>query len=120
MAYCLSGENPWSGTPANPRAPHRIPGGSTSGSVRPPASNCGVLGFRPSHGRVSLDGAVAMAPSFDTAGWFARDAPTLRKVGAVLLSPSSASPPSAGAVPERRRGAARLVLAEDALELCVP
>jgi len=140
MAYCLSGENPWSGTPANPRAPHRIPGGSSSGSVaavalgdvdfalgsdtmgsvRLPASNCGVLGFRPSHGRVSLDGAVAMAPSFDTAGWFARDAPTLRKVGAVLLSPSSASPPSAGAVPERRRGAARLVLAEDALELCVP
>jgi amidase len=139
MAYCLSGENPWTGTPPNPRAPRRVPGGSSSGSVaavalgdvdfalgsdtmgsvRLPASNCGVLGYRPSHGRVSLKGAVAMAPSFDTVGWFARDAPTLRKVGAVLLSPSS-SPPGTGAVPEPRQGAARLVLAEDALELCVP
>ena len=134
MAYCISGENPWSGTPPNPRAPGRIPGGSSSGSVaavalgdadfalgsdtqgsvRLPASNCGVLGCRPSHGRVSMEGAVPMAPSFDTAGWFARDAATLRAAGEVLLS-TSGSGTNRG-----RQSASRMALAEDALELCVP
>jgi len=37
-----------------------------AGSVRVPASYCGVLGIRPSHGRASLDGACPLAPSFDT------------------------------------------------------
>ena len=61
-------------------------GSDTGGSVRVPASYCGVFGFRPSHGRVPMEGAQALAPSFDTAGWFARDAETLRDVGKVLLS----------------------------------
>lgn len=60
-------------------------GSDTGGSVRVPASYCGVFGFRPTHGRVSLEGAQALAPSFDTAGWFAKDARTLRDVGKVLL-----------------------------------
>lgn len=47
-------------------------GGDTGGSVRVPACHCGILGFRPTHGRVSLAGAVPLAPSFDTAGEVAR------------------------------------------------
>jgi amidase len=105
LAYGLTGENIWHGTPLNPLAPDRFPGGSsggsaaavagrlvdfalgsdTAGSVRIPASYCGVLGFRPSQGTVSLAGARALAPSFDTAGWFARDPELLAAVGEVLL-----------------------------------
>lgn len=112
MAYSLAGENAHYGTPANPAAPGRIPGGSSSGtaaavaagdadlglggdtggSVRVPACHCGILGVRPTHGRVPLRGAVPLAPSFDTAGWFARDAGVLRRAGSVLLEPASRRP----------------------------
>jgi amidase len=105
LAYSLSGENVHYGTPLNPRAPDRVPGGSSCGSVsavacglvdfaigsdcggsiRLPASYCGVLGMRPTHERVSLDGAIPFAPSFDVAGWFARDAATFARAGGVLL-----------------------------------
>lgn len=56
-----------------------------AGSIRIPASYCGVLGFRPSHGRVYLEHCTPLAHSFDTCGWFARDARTLQSVGRVLL-----------------------------------
>jgi amidase len=101
----LSGENFHFGTPTNPAAPDRVPGGSscgsaaavagalvdfalgtdTGGSVRVPASYCGIFGFRPTHGRVSNTGVVPLAPSFDTVGWFAREAKVLRLVGEILL-----------------------------------
>jgi amidase len=91
------------------RAPGRLPGGSSSGSaaacganacdfalgsdtggsVRIPASFNGVYGLRPTHGRVDLTGAMAMAPSFDVAGWFANGLGILRRVGAVLLQGSA-------------------------------
>ena len=108
MAYSLEGENFHYGTPTNPACPGRIPGGSSSGSaaavaagdadfglggdtggsVRVPASYCGIYGIRPTHGRVSLVGQCPLAPSFDTGGWFARDPDMLIKVGNVLLAES--------------------------------
>lgn len=105
LAYSLSGENIHYGTPVNPRDPQRVPGGSSNGSVsavagglvdfaigtdcggsvRLPASYCGVLGMRPSHARVSLQGVIPFGPSFDVTGWFAREPQVLRRVAGVLL-----------------------------------
>ena len=107
--YSVSGVNAHYGMPPNVRAPGRIPGGSSSGSaaacganacdfalgsdtggsVRIPASFNGLYGLRPTHGRVDLTGAMAMAPSFDVAGWFANGPGVLRRVGAVLLQGSA-------------------------------
>jgi amidase len=116
LAYGLLGRNVHYGTPPNPAAPGCVPGGSSSGSasavagaladfalgtdtggsVRVPSSFCGLWGMRPSHGRIPIDGVVPLAPSFDTVGWFARDAFTLGRVGRVLLDASQ--PRDAGAV----------------------
>jgi amidase len=113
LAFSLQGENVHYGTPVNPAAPDRIPGGSsngsasavagglvdvalgsdTGGSVRVPASFCGLFGMRPTHGRIPLDGIMPLAPSFDTVGWFARDADLLARVGAVLLGRGEAPQP---------------------------
>ena len=105
LTYSLMGENFHYGTPVNVNAPGRIPGGSSSGSaaavagnlvdftigtdcggsVRLPASFCGIYGFRPSHGRITLAGCMPLASSFDTFGWFARTPAMLARVGEVLL-----------------------------------
>ena len=89
----ILGENAHDGTPLNPAAPERVPGGSSSGSasavaagdcdfalgtdsggsVRVPASFCGLYGIRPTHGRIDFTGITVQAPSADTCGWFARD-----------------------------------------------
>lgn len=125
----ILGENAHYGTPINPRAPERVPGGSSSGSasavagsvvdcalgsdtggsVRVPASFCGLYGLRPTHGRIPLDGLLMQAPSYDTIGWFTREAALFAQVGAVLLQTS---------VPAVRP--ARLVIAEDAFALADP
>src|SRR5213083_2559425 len=116
LAFSLLGENYFYGTPLNAHAPDRVPGGSSSGSpsavacglvdfawgtdtggsTRVPASNCGIWGFRPSHGFVSVAGVNPLAPSFDTVGVLARSADVLAKVGLVLLSgaPLSESKPA--------------------------
>ncbi len=113
-------------TPVNPRAPGRVPGGSSSGSasvvagglvdfalgsdtggsVRVPSSFCGLYGLRPTHGRIPLDGILIQAPSFDTVGWFARDAATFARVGGVMLGSE---------IQEARPS--RIIIAEDAFEL---
>lgn len=114
LAYSLNGENVHYGTPANTAAPTRIPGGSSSGSasvtaaglvdfaigsdtggsVRIPGSYCGIYGIRTTHGIVDLNGCMPLAPSYDTAGWFARDTETLAQVGDTLLPPESAENPA--------------------------
>ena len=60
-------------------------GTDTGGSIRVPANNCGILGFRPSHGFISVAGVNPLAPSFDTVGILARDADVLARVAVVLL-----------------------------------
>lgn len=121
-AYSLSAVNDHYPTPRHPIDPARDVGGSssgsavavatglcdvalgtdTAGSVRVPASYCGVIGMRPSHGRVSLDGVFPLAPRFDTVGWFARDADVARRVGRALLTPG-----------RRRHGLGRILVAVD-------
>lgn len=106
LAFGLTGENAFYGTPVNPAAPDRVPGGSssgsaaavaasevdfalgtdTAGSIRVPASHCGVWGMRPSHGCISTAGVNPLAPSFDTVGVFARNGEVLRRVMQVLLA----------------------------------
>ncbi|MFS2056261.1 amidase family protein, partial [Variovorax sp. CT11-76] len=60
-------------------------GTDTGGSVRVPAAFCGLAAMRPTHGRIPLDGVLPFAPSYDTVGWFARDAELLRRAGHALL-----------------------------------
>ncbi|KAK9806598.1 hypothetical protein WJX73_006958 [Symbiochloris irregularis] len=130
LAFSLNGENVHYGTPINPACPDRIPGGSSSGSasavaagtvdfamgsdtggsMRVPASYCGILGIRPTHGRVSMQGSCPMAPSLDTGSWFARDAELLAKVGSVVLTPES----------RQQTKFSRVMLATDALDLALP
>ncbi|UVK48366.1 amidase (plasmid) [Mesorhizobium sp. AR07] len=93
FAYGATGENGWSGTTRNPFDTTRLAGGSsggsaaavaagivpyalgtdTGGSVRVPAALCGVVGFKPSFGRMSLQGVIPYCWSLDHAGIFANN-----------------------------------------------
>ncbi len=126
LAFSIDGRNEHYGTPINPAAPDRVPGGSSSGSaaavaaglvdfalgsdtggsVRGPASFCGIIGLRPSFGRIDIGGTMPLASSFDTVGWFARDMDAYEKVGAVLLGDDVAGPPLT-----------RMVIADDGLAM---
>jgi amidase len=112
LAFSLSGTNPHYGTPPNPAAPGLVTAGSssgpaaavaagqadiglgtdTAGSIRVPASACGLYGLRPTHGAIPDAEVHHLAPSFDTVGWMTRDAAMLTLVGQVLLPPGSATP----------------------------
>jgi amidase len=105
FAFSLNGNNAHFGAPINGAAPERISGGSSSGSaaavsgglcdfalgtdtggsVRGPASHCGLFGLRPTHGRISLDGCQPLAPSLDSCGWFTRNSVDSVRVARVLL-----------------------------------
>lgn len=67
-------------------------GSDTGGSVRMPAHCCGVTALKPGYGRLPLDGAMALAPSLDTAGIFARSAIDLALIWLVLSSEASHEP----------------------------
>ncbi len=127
LACGMFGMNPHFGTPINPKAPDRVPGGSSSGSasavaaglcdfalgtdtggsIRVPASFCGLYGLRSTYGRISVAGIMAMAPSFDSVGWLARDTRIMTRVAAIYFG-------AAGRLP-----APRLLLARDAFDIPV-
>jgi amidase len=120
--YSVLGTNAHYGQPVNARAGRYVTGGSscgpaaavtasmcdfalgsdTGGSIRVPASFCGLYGLRPTHGRIDMTGATPMAPSFDTVGFLARDAALFRTIGHLLLGGQSVDAPIE-----------RLVLAQD-------
>jgi aspartyl-tRNA(Asn)/glutamyl-tRNA(Gln) amidotransferase subunit A len=92
FAYGITSVNPHYGTVPNPSCPGRMAGGSSGGSaaalaagladaalgtdsggsIRIPAACCGVVGFKPTYGLVSLEGVFPLAPSFDHVGPMAR------------------------------------------------
>lgn len=104
LAYGLTGINGWSGTPTNPRAPDRVPGGSSSGSavavaaglvdfalatdtggsIRIPAACCGIVGLKPSYGRVSRRGVHPAHSTLDCVGPMARDVATIERAMAMI------------------------------------
>ena len=105
FAYSIAGRNPHYGTPPNPAVVGGVPGGSssgpasavalgqasiglgtdTAGSIRVPASYQGLWGLRTTHGAVSADGLVALAPTFDAPGWITRSPSVLRAAAAATL-----------------------------------
>ncbi len=111
LAYSLQGDNSHYGSADNPHLPGHFSGGSSSGSavavaagmadiglgtdtggsIRVPASYCGLLGLRPTHNAVSTEGLIGLAPSFDTVGWFCRDAQLMASVGELLLPKRAAT-----------------------------
>jgi aspartyl-tRNA(Asn)/glutamyl-tRNA(Gln) amidotransferase subunit A len=104
--FAFGAFNPSHPTPRNPcdARVHRMPGGSsagsavaaaaglcavafgsdTGGSVRQPAALCGVAGFKPSAGRLPMDGVFPLSPTFDSPGWFAHGVADLAVVWEVL------------------------------------
>lgn len=104
LAYGVTGVNRWTGTPANPRYPAHVPGGSSSGSaaavaaglcdfalgtdtggsIRTPAACCGVFGLKPTFGRVSRQGAHPAVSSLDCVGPFADSVAMLERAMAII------------------------------------
>ncbi len=110
FAYGITSENVHYGDVVNPLDPGRIPGGSsggsavalvtgeadaalgtdTGGSIRIPAACCGIVGFKPTHGRVPVEGIFPLAPTFDHAGPMARtvaDTATMARILDPALEP---------------------------------
>lgn len=126
LAMGMFGANSHYGTPLNPAAVDRVPGGSSSGSaaavaagaadlglgtdtggsIRVPAAFCGLVGLRPTHGRIDLTGVRPMAPRFDTVGLLARTPDRVAAAFAALAEPVA-----------QRRTCTRLVLLTDLLDL---
>ena len=113
LAFSLMGQNAHFPHPINPAAPDRVTGGSSSGSaaavaagladiaigsdtggsIRAPASFCGLIGLRTTHGLIPLDGTMKLSASLDTFGWFARDIDAYEAVAKVLLGHEVAASP---------------------------
>ncbi|MGP3968078.1 amidase family protein [Streptomyces sp. 6N223] len=109
FAFSLAGANAHYGIPPNPAAPGRITGGSssgpasavasreadlglgtdTAGSIRVPASYCGLYGWRPTHGTIPSEGLLPLAPSFDTPGLLTRDPGLLRTAARLFADPGA-------------------------------
>ncbi|MDO5897674.1 amidase [Agrobacterium sp. Azo12] len=109
LAYSLMGLNARYGVPLNTAAPSRVPGGSSSGSasavaadladiglgtdtggsVRLPASFCGLYGWRSTHGLISSEGMVPLAASYDVSGFFTRDRNLMERIISVFCQTSA-------------------------------
>jgi aspartyl-tRNA(Asn)/glutamyl-tRNA(Gln) amidotransferase subunit A len=130
FAYGITSYNPHFGEVPNPLAADRTAGGSSSGSgaaiaaglvdaalgsdsggsIRIPAACCGVVGFKPSHGLVPLEGCFPLAPSYDHAGPMGRDVETCASMLAALVP--SFERAELGSLEELQVGVAWLELAE--------
>ena len=128
FAYSIAGRNPHYGTPPNPAVLGGVPGGSssgpasavalgqasiglgtdTAGSIRVPASYQGLWGLRSTHGSVSSDRLLPLAPTFDTVGWLTRSATVLRAAAEATLDTTL------------QREAGGFVVAPALLEFCEP
>ena len=111
LAFSGLGTNPHFGTPPNPRAPGRVPGGSssgsavavaagivpvaigtdTAGSIRVPAAFCRVAGFKPSAARIDRTGLLPLAPTLDSIGPLAAGVADLIAVDAALRGAGDAA-----------------------------
>jgi mandelamide amidase len=116
MSYGLTGHNERYGQVKNPHARDRVTGGSSSGSaasvaagivpaslggdtvgsIRVPASFCGVVGFKPTTGRWPRNGVAPISHTLDTTGVFARSAEDCALVDQVVTGRQAAEPPRAG------------------------
>jgi aspartyl-tRNA(Asn)/glutamyl-tRNA(Gln) amidotransferase subunit A len=105
FAYGITSENPHFGAVVNPLDRRRIPGGSSggsaaavaaglcevalgtdsAGSIRIPAACCGIVGFKPTHGLVPMQGCWPLAPSYDTGGPMTRDVSAALRMMEVLV-----------------------------------
>jgi Asp-tRNA(Asn)/Glu-tRNA(Gln) amidotransferase A subunit family amidase len=104
--------NPWnpehtpggsSSGPAAAVAARMVPlalGSQTVGSVLRPAAYCGVVGFKPTHGRISAAGVLALAASLDHVGVFARRVEDCALVLSLLAGADPADPRSSPAPPD--------------------
>ncbi len=119
FAYFTTGETCAHGPVDNPAAPGRVPGGSsagsgaavaaghvdvalgsdTGGSVRIPASFCGVVGLKPTHRAVPRFGFADLAPSLDHVGPLARDVRSAARVFDAIAGPTPADPSTLGTDP---------------------
>lgn len=116
FAWGVTSQNPWYGTVQNPILPGRTTGGSSGGnaaalaagmcdlglatdtgcSIRLPSSCCGVVGLKPSWGRVPVDGVFPLCPTFDTVGPMARTVEDVALMWSVLTGEPAPEPRLAG------------------------
>jgi aspartyl-tRNA(Asn)/glutamyl-tRNA(Gln) amidotransferase subunit A len=67
-------------------------GTDTAGSIRQPASYCGIVGFKPSHGKVPMQGVLPLSPTLDVGGLMARDVATVARLFAVMAARETVLP----------------------------
>ena len=123
LAFGTTGEASAFGPTRNPHDPQHVAGGSsggsavsvstgmalasigtdTGGSIRIPASACGVVGLKPAYGEVSVDGVFPLAPSLDHVGPITRSVRDAETLYRILREPAGDGAPDAPPVPVASR-----------------